>query len=235
MRKRTALLLTALCLAAGSARAQIGERRQDLAVGFNGGYTMNQIMFNPSIKQAWKGGAGGGLSIRYTCEKYFKTLCAIQAEMNYARLGWKEVIETSDDTYERDMHYIQMPVLARLGWGYEQKGVMAFFVVGPQIGYCIGENDRRGGEFSAETLNQRPNRVNKQYDMPVDNKFDYGITGGLGLEYNSRIGHFMLEGRYYFALSDIYNNGKKDVFARSANGTIVIKVSYLFDVIRTKR
>lgn len=235
MRKRTGLLLAFLCWAVGTVQAQIGERRQDLAVGFNGGYTMNQMSFDPSIKQAWKGSIGGGLSIRYTCEKYFKTLCAIQAELNYARLGWKEVIETSTDTYERDIHYLQMPFLARLGWGYEQKGVMAFFVAGPQIGYCIGENDKRGGDFSEETLNQRPNRVNKQYDMPIENKFDYGITAGLGLEYNSRIGHFMLEGRYYFALSDIYKNGKKDVFARSANGTIIIKASYLFDVIRTKR
>ena len=33
----------------------------------------------------------------------------------------------------------------------------------------------------------------------------------------------------------IFGNGKSDVFGRSANGTIIIKASYLFDIIRTKR
>lgn len=234
MRKSIVLGLAAAWLLAGTAHAQIGERRQDLAVGINGGYTMNRMSFDPTIKQTWKNGISAGLSIRYTCEKYFKTLCAIQAELNYANLGWKEVIETSSDTYERDIHYIQMPILARLGWGYERRGAMAFFVAGPQLGYCIAEQSRQGGAFSDETLNLRPNLVIEQYTMPVENKFDYGITAGLGLECNTKVGHFTLEGRYYFALSDIYSNGKKDVFARSAHGTIVIKASYLFDVIRTK-
>ena len=50
-----------------------------------------------------------------------------------------------------------------------------------------------------------------------------------------KAGHFLLEGRYYYGLSDIFGNGKSDVFGRSANGTIIIKASYLFDIIRTKR
>lgn len=235
MRKSIGLWLTAAWVAAVPAYAQMGAPRRDLAIGVNMGYTMNRMSFDPTIKQTWKNGITGGLSARYTCEKYFRTLCAIQMELNYANLGWKEVIETFSDTYERSIHYIQMPFLARLGWGYERKGVMAYFVLGPQIGYCIGENSKQGGDFSEETLNLRPNRVNQQYAMPVENKFDYGITGGMGLEYNSKIGHFMVEGRYYFALSDIYNNGKKDVFARSAHGTIVIKAAYLFDIIRTRK
>jgi len=59
--------------------------------------------------------------------------------------------------------------------------------------------------------------------------------GGLGLEVNTRhAGHFMIEGRYYFGLSNLFKDGKKDTFARSANGAIVAKVSYLFDVFSRK-
>ena len=54
-------------------------------------------------------------------------------EVNYANLGWEEVIETSSDTYSRDMHYIQVPILARMGWGYEEKGAMFYVVAGPQL------------------------------------------------------------------------------------------------------
>lgn len=224
-----------LLLSCLSARAQVGEHRTDFAIGVNAGYTMNQVTFEPGIKQSWKGAPTLGFTMRYTCEKYFKSLCAVQMEVNYANLGWKEVIETSSDTYERDVHYIQVPFLARMGWGYERKGAMFYCVAGPQLGFCIGDNDRRGGVFDETTLLLRPNRVYQQYDMPVKNKFDYGITAGLGMEVNSRIGHFMLEGRYYYALGDMYGNGKKDVFGRSANGTIVAKFTYLIDVVRTKK
>lgn len=55
------------------------------------------------------------------------------------------------------------------------------------------------------------------------------------MEINTAAGHFIVEGRYCFGLSDIFNNGKSDPFGRSANGAIVAKVSYLFDVIKTKK
>ena len=234
MKKISILAILFICINAHLTKAQVGEHRNDFAIGVNIGCALNQMTFDPSIKQTWKTGMTAGLTFRYTCEKYFKSLCAVQAELNYANLGWKEVIETSSDTYERDIHYIQMPILARMGWGHEKKGMMAYIVLGPQIGYALSENSKQSGEFSDFTLSLRPGQVHEQYSMPIENKFDYGITGGLGTEYNSSIGHFQLEGRYYFALSDIFGNGKKDVFGRSAHGTITIKAAYLFDLVRTK-
>ncbi len=75
----------------------------------------------------------------------------------------------------------------------------------------------------------------EQYDLQVQKKFEYGLTGGAGLDLSTRSGHhFLLEGRYYYALSDIFKNSKKDPFGRSANGAILIKASYLFDIIKTK-
>jgi hypothetical protein len=43
-----------------------------------------------------------------------------------------------------------------------------------------------------------------------------------------------VEGRYYYGLGDIYKNSKSDYFSRSNFGQIVIKATYLFDIIRTK-
>lgn len=237
-RKGTRYWITALLcciLTATTTKAQIGEHRNDLALGINAGYTLNKMSFNPSIEQVLKGAPSFGLSIRYTCEKYFKSLCALQMEVNFANLGWKENIETSTDTYSRDMYYIQIPFLARMGWGYEKRGAMFYAIAGPQVAFCIGEESHKGGEFSDATLALRPGSVYQQYSMPVEHKFEYGITGGVGIEVNTKIGHFLLDARYYYGLSDIYSNGKKDVFGRSANGTIVARFSYLFDVIKTKR
>ena len=74
-----------------------------------------------------------------------------------------------------------------------------------------------------------------QDTMAVENKFDYGIAGGLGIEFSNRhLGHFLLEGRYYYGLGDIYGNTKRDYFGRSNHTNIVVKLTYLFDIIRTK-
>lgn len=219
--------------------AQVGEHRSDLIVGASGGYLLNRVSFNPTIKQTMKGGETFGLTIRYTCEKYLSAICSLQGEVNYSNMGWKEEIEYVNqegqaDTYKRDVRYIQVPVFARLAWGRELRGMQFFFQVGPQINYYLGEKDYRTGPWDASTLNYRPNHVTQQYGMEVQRKFEYGLTGGVGAELSTGIGRFSLEGRYYYGLSDMFNNGKKDPFGRSANGAIIIKAGYLFDLIRTK-
>ena len=71
--------------------------------------------------------------------------------------------------------------------------------------------------------------------MSVENKFDYGIAAGLGMEYSvPKVGHFLLEGRYYYGLGNIYGDSKRDYFAKSNHSSIVIKLTYLFDIVRSK-
>ncbi|MCD8303950.1 MAG: PorT family protein [Prevotellaceae bacterium] len=232
---RRTLATLALALVACSALAQVGEYRSELAVGVNGGLVYNRVSFDPTVKQQFLSGSTMGVTLRYTCERYFGMRCAVQAEVNYTGLGWREVIETSEDTYQRRVSYVQVPFLASLGFGKEYGGVMGYLVLGPQIAFYLSDSDKRGGEWTDETLALRPNQVTEQYDLPIQKTFEYGLTGGLGFEVNTRrAGHFAIEGRYYFALSDMFNNGKADYFSRSANGTIIAKVTYLFDVIKTK-
>lgn len=234
---RYKLFLLFLLILPFSVKAQIGEHRNQLSIGGSGGVTLSSIDFDPTIRQGQLVQPTFGITLRYTCEKYFTTVCALQAELNYARLGWKEDIldannEKLPDTYQRVLGYAQLPLLARLSWGREARGMMFFIVLGPQFNLYLHQSSKRSDVW---TLNDdgtpnRPNRVYQQYSMDPDHKFDYGLTGGLGTELNTAIGHFTIEGRYYFGLADIYKNSKKDVFARSAHRSIVIKASYLFDL-----
>lgn len=233
---KTILSITALLLALPS-MAEIGEQRNNLCVGANIGVALNTVDFDPTIKQSQHVGPSIGLSLKYTSEKYFTTYCALYGELNYTQLGWKEDVYGADskplpDTYKRDISYVQLPIFARLAWGKEQKGLQFFFQAGPQLGLCLGESSKKSKTW---TLNEdgkpsRPNNVYEQYDKKIEHSFDYGIAGGLGLEYNSPIGHFVLEGRYYYGLGDMFGNSKKDPFSRSANSTIHIKLAYLFDI-----
>ena len=237
MRNNVVLTIISLLFIFPRLQAQIGERRSELSVGITSGVSLNSVDFDPTIKQNYLSSFTGGVAMRYTCEKYFSTVCTLQLELNYAQLGWNENILNSQgeplpDTYKRKLSYIQLPLLARLGWGREKRGLMFYITAGPQIGYCISDVSERSPEWTLNTEGNpdRPNNMYEQYDLEVKNKIDYGITGGLGLELNTKIGHFTLEGRYYYGLSDIFGNSKKDVFARSANGTIVAKIGYYITI-----
>lgn len=230
-----------------SVYAQIGEHRNDFSVGGSFGYVMSNIGFTPKVTQSTHTGMTAGFSLRYVCEKYFNTVCSIYAEMNYAQAGWKEDILTPDDKpvinpvtslpeeYSRTLNYIQVPVFAHLAWGREKKGMQFFIQAGPQFGFLISEKTKTNFEFDERNTEERSSLVCAQDTMSVENKFDYGIALGLGLEYSiPKVGHFLLEGRYYYGLGNIYGDSKRDYFAKSNNGNIVVKLTYLFDIIKTK-
>lgn len=231
--KRYSLLLF-LCLSAflGGA-AQVGEHRNDFSVGVMGGYTFNKMDFQPTIKQTQKGSPMFGFAARYICEKYFTAICGVELEVQYNNLGWKEVIEDgSNNTYKRDWHFVEIPVLMQMGWGRERRGLKFVFEAGPQVGFYLSGKEHRGG--GVWDTSSRPNNVTYQYGKDPDNRVDYGIAFGAGIEFSSPIGHMLLQGRYYYGLGDIYDNSKRGDFGRSANQTMMVKMTYLFDIVRTK-
>lgn len=227
-------------------RAQIGDHRNDLSVGLNGGYVLSNVGFSPKVTQGMHGGMTAGVSVRYVCEKYFNTICSIYAELNYASVGWKEdIVDLYDqkvigvsgqaENYSRTINYLQLPVFAHLAWGRERKGANFFFQAGPQFGLMLSEST--SSNFTIDNYNaaDRANQTVAQDTMAVERKFDYGIAAGLGVEYSvPRVGHFLAEARYYYGLGNIYGSSKRDYFSKSNFGNIVFKVTYLFDITKTK-
>ena len=241
-------LLAALAMAATplTAAAQVGAHRNDLAIGVGGGYAMGNIGFVPKVPQGLHGGYTAGITARYVCEKYFSTVCSVQGEVNYTRAGWRErILDINDnpvlteagepERYARTLSYIQVPLLAHLAWGRERKGFQFFFHAGPQFGYLVGEetdtNFRPGGINYAD----RVSLVTAQDTMAAERRFDYGIAAGAGVELSvPGAGHFMLEGRYYYGLGNIYGDSKRDYFGKSNIGSIIVKLTYLIDILKTK-
>ena len=231
--KRLFTILT-IALITSSLAAQVGELRNNLAVGFNGGYNLSSVDFSPTIKQGLQPGYTGGLTLRYTSEKYFSLICAAQLELNFSQRGWNETIDDgTNNTYSRTTNYIEIPFFAHLGWGEEERGLQFFVNAGPQIGLFLNDSEHYG--FTQEDpwdTNWRPNGIIEQYGKAVENRLEYGIAGGLGMELKTGVGNFIIEGRYFFGLSDMYGNSKADPFGRSANTTITTKVTYLMDIFK---
>ncbi len=225
------LLLTMFSVSLPSA-AQIGKPRKEFAVGGSAGAVHSNISFVPSIRQQFNLGKTFGATVRYTSEKFFFLICGAQMEVNYVDRGWKELIEDgSENEYRRSLSYIEIPFYAHLGIGREARGAQGFLNIGPQIGFLLNSTEHYGGKEPWD-ISHRPNNVIEQYGKDIERKFEYGISGGLGVEFKTGAGNFILEGRYYFGLSDIFNNSKKDFFARSANNTIYLKVAYMIDLTR---
>lgn len=228
--KRLFLLIILNTLLLLDVLAQVGDPRSDLAIGINGGYALNQVSFSPNINQKMHGGITMGATVRYTCEKYFSMICALQGELNYVQLGWTEDITTGTGTYKRNLNYLQMPILVNLGFGKERGGVKGCILAGPHLGFCLGENEVKSGEFD----DLLPRQI-ELHDKAIEKKFDYGITLGLGMDISTKNGHhFTLEGRYGLSLSNIFKSTKQDTFSRSANNVITVKVAYLFDILKTR-
>lgn len=235
---KSSIFLLIACLSL-TANAQVGKPRQDFSVGFSGGYTLNKVSFAPrTIKQMFKGGEQFGFATRYVCEKYYNSICAIQLELNYKNLGWQEDIDDNpavgviNNQFTRNLSCFELPFFFQMGWGKERKGMKFLFEAGPFVQYFFHSSDKKYGE--PWNPDARPGDVNYQYTHDIDNKISYGIGAGLGGELSTSVGHFIIGGRYYYGLGDMYDNSKKGYFARSANGTIEIRLTYLFDLIKTK-
>ncbi len=225
--------------------AQIGEHRSTFSIGVNGGYNLNTIRFTPKVVQSQKGGLTGGFSMRYTVEKYFSTIASIAAEVNYSQLGWQEKIQDINnqpvinattglpEEYSRTINYVQVPLFAHLAWGREERGVNFFVNAGPQFGFYLGESTKTNFDWAQRNMSDRANTIVAQDTMKVENKFDYGIALGVGMEYSlPKVGHFLLEGRYYYGLGNIYGDSKRDYFGSSNFGTITVKLAWLVDIAR---
>ena len=62
--------------------------------------------------------------------------------------------------------------------------------------------------------------------------FDVVLVWKLDRFSHPKIGHIQLEARYYYGLANIYGDSKKDYFGKSNNGTIYVKLAYLFDLLK---
>lgn len=227
------------------AHAQIGEHRNTLSIGANAGYNLTSIRFTPKVLQGMKGGTNIGFTARYSVEKYFATIASIQAEVNYSQMGWKEDIRDMNnqpvinsvtkqaEEYERTINYIQIPLFAHLAWGKENKGFNFFLNAGPQFGVYMSESTKTNFDWASRNVDDRSNKVVAQDTMSVENKIDYGIAAGLGVEWaTKKLGRFTLEARYYYGLGNIYGDSKRDYFGSSNYGTITIKLGWLVDIMR---
>ena len=215
------LAIGLLCLTEAGAQAQAFKR--ELSAGASFGVNFASVSFSPRVPTKMSMGFNGGGTIRWITEPHL----GLQAEVNFTQNGWAEKFETQPQYhYARTLNYIELPFLTHIYFG--NRRVRFFVNLGPKVGYLLSEST----DSNLNGTNPNPNRPDEQHTLGVQKRFDWGLCGGPGLEIRTGIGSFLVEGRYYYALGDIFNSRKADPFPKSAGQVISAKLTYLIPLRR---
>lgn len=224
MKKIIALLLLLPWLAATAQTHYVSH----VHVGGHAGVKLSEMSFSPSVKQSFTQGMTAGVAIRYAEERHVGLL----AELNFSQRGWAENFEESPLNYSRTLDYIDLPIMTHIFFG--PRNFKGFVNLGPQISYMIGSSISSNFDYTNPKSNPdfpTTFRMTEQLTMPVKNKFDYGITAGVGVEGIIRNCHsLLLEARLYYGLGNIYSATKKDTFSASRNISISVTLGYMFRI-----
>ena len=221
---RTIAVLTILVASALQVTAQ-KHYREHLWVGVHGGLSMSRQSFSPSIDQKMHNGFTGGVTFRYAEEKIFGLI----GELNLVQRGWQENFKDNPElSYKRNLTYISLPIMTHIYFG--SRRFKGFVNLGPEISYMLSEDKSANFDYSDPTAAEIPaTRVTRQMTMDIKNRFDYGITAGVGVEFYLRPRHsLVLEARYYFGLGNIFPSTKADYFSASRASSIQVTLGYNF-------
>lgn len=220
------LLVSILSLCKVSAEAQT-HYSSNIALGVKGGVDLSRVNFSPSVKQSFVLGGNAGVTFRYIEENHFGLI----AEVNFEQRGWKEDFEEYPFEYSRTINYVQIPLLAHIYFGRRGK----FFInLGPAVGFNIGESTKANFDYtnlsSVEGFPEKL-RITYQYGLAADKKVDFGISAGLGGEFNiTKRNSIYIEGRFYYGLGNVVKSGRADSFRGSNSMSIMLSAGYWFRI-----
>lgn len=212
------------------AQKQLDETfKPQFKLGVGAGPVFTSVDFVRKIPQSTTQGLTGGVSVKYISEKHLGLL----AELNYTQRGWTEDFSEQpnpDHSYSRTLSYIELPLLTHIYFGNKVKFIIN---LGPQISYMFSNKGTMNDALASYVEGKYEQDQNTpdflQYET-IDNKFDYGLLAGVGIEFDTGIGSFNLEGRYYFGLGDSFDNSRSRAgnFSRSAHRYMGGKLTYFF-------
>lgn len=221
--RRLAFILAALATLLATAQTHY---EGTIAVGGKAGATLSRVNFNPTVQQTMSPGITAGVMFRYIEEKNFGLI----AELNLTQRGWKEAFEESELNYRHSFTYLELPIMTHIYFGSQR--VKGFFNLGPEINVMLGDGIK--SNFSYQDAADMEYFLNdtrhiEQMSMKVKNRLDYGICGGAGMEIGLNNKHsLLLEGRFYYGLTDIFPNHKTDVFSSSNPMTVMVTLGYFY-------
>ena len=195
--------------------AQTEEFIPVYSFGVKQGINSSTVGFSPGIKQGLTLGYSGGLVYNYLNEKNF----ALQIELNYSQKGWTEDLDTINNSYNRKLDYIELPLITQIVVGKRPK-MKVYANFGTSFAYFLSEKE------SVEVNNELYRR--EYYEKEVENHFEYSGLGEIGLKLNTGIGQLLIGVRYQFTFTDLFENTEETIFRNSQNQLLNLSITYFF-------
>lgn len=166
--------------------------------GFSGTYYSSNTGFSRGQGQASVpiNSNGYGFSFIYKNTKY----AALKIDLNLANKG----LGFSNDSvrYVRQIQYLEVPMETQFELGNKKWHIL--INLGPQFGYKLSEN-----ETYTYNENVRADYLQDKFSLTIaeqkGNKYQLGIIGGVGFNYDLGKIMFQLNARYYQAFSNMIN------------------------------
>lgn len=186
---RLPFILSILLLSILDTAAQQDSFKSQTYLGLQTGWNLCYTNFIPAIGQEIYAANNTGLVFRHVSEPRI----GLQLEVNFAHKGWIEKRDSVAD-YKRVMQTVDVPMLAVFLFG--KKKMKFAFSIGPYLSYRRKETENLQLSDSASF---RP-----YYLKPLEDKWEFGLMAGLGLELHSRIGVFAIRGSYHYGLTNLF-------------------------------
>jgi hypothetical protein len=166
-------------------------------VGIKGGVTFSNIIYDAayqqnSVETEIIPGIMGGVSFQYINKKN----AGVQFEVLYIQKGFSTKFDSVKNTrYERSIDYISLPFLMHVSFG--KKRLQISLILGPYGSYAVGSNEilTDGMQESGRTY---------QFDPEIDNRFEFGLKGGIGIRHKFNFGIIELQGLLSFTFTSLY-------------------------------
>jgi hypothetical protein len=162
-----------------------------------------------------------------------KPNAGLRSEITYVRKGWGERIndpnfERIDTIYTTALDYVEVPIMAHL---YLGQRLRYFLNIGLYTGFVVNSSETASisGRGTVNLPDSMVNRLLIRYNPDRDRKFDFGIAGGLGLAYASKIGTFQAEARLAFGLRSVRAINLEPIPRSILNFNLQYTITYLYN------
>jgi hypothetical protein len=191
------------------------------SVGFKAGYGYSQYFFRNFVEQNFVPVNQYGLVISQMNKKNF----GIEIDMLYTQKAWEEKF-ISGYSKQVLINYLEFPFLSSYKLGKNKSGLL--FYGGMHISYAL----------SIDSLNQGiPAEADSsiiQYAPFEYNKFNYGLTGGIGYQLNLGRNIFQLQLMYSQGLQNLFERDYSKIY-RSLNQNLYLNFIYKVSLVKRKK
>ncbi len=204
--------------------AALAPAKAQTLLGARWGYSISTL----SIQNEQQGLLHGfglmdyGLTVKYFDLKYL----GLQAELNYTQRGYVKPLSGNElSSYKRVNTYLEVPILMQLRFASR---VFFMHLQGGPYGALLVRSEHGSNTDSDDDFMLKPYTLNILYD----NRVDFGLIGGVGIGFDTRVGTLQLETNFLYGHADLYKRPEQGDPTRSFSMALRVSATYLINLSR---